>query len=88
MAVMGQTVVGIGTRKGLWLARSRDRVEWELEGPHFLMSEVLSILFDTRREQPRQPGAPPSGWISVLPMRIPLALPGSRRGSRRSPVTR
>ena len=45
---MSQTILGIGTRKGLWLARSADRVTWELEGPHFLMSEVLSLLFDTR----------------------------------------
>ncbi len=45
---MTETIVGIGTRKGLWLARSTDRASWELEGPHFLMSEVLSLLFDTR----------------------------------------
>lgn len=45
---MSQTILGIGTRKGLWLARSADRATWELEGPHFLMSEVLSLLFDTR----------------------------------------
>ena len=41
---MTETIVGIGTRKGLWLARSTDRASWELEGPHFLMSEVLSLL--------------------------------------------
>src|SRR5689334_18393990 len=50
---MSETVVGIGTRKGLWLARSADRREWSVEGPHFLMSEVLSLLFDTRRDVPR-----------------------------------
>ena len=48
MGDMGETVVGIGTRKGLWLARSEDRRTWRVEGPHFLMSEVLSLLFDTR----------------------------------------
>ncbi len=53
MGSVGETVVGIGTRKGLWLARSTDRREWRLEGPHFLMSEVLSVLFDTRQEPMR-----------------------------------
>ena len=52
-ATTGETIVGIGTRKGLWLARSDDRRTWTVEGPHFLMSEVLSLLFDTRRATPR-----------------------------------
>ena len=47
-AVAVETVVAIGTRKGLWVARSRDRREWSLEGPHFLMSEVASVALDTR----------------------------------------
>ena len=50
---MTRTIVGIGTRKGLWLARSTDRVSWDLDGPHFLMSEVLSLLFDTRAGRSR-----------------------------------
>ena len=50
---MTQTIVGIGTRKGLWLARSADRASWKLDGPHFLMSEVLSLLFDTRAGRSR-----------------------------------
>lgn len=45
---MAETIVAIGTRKGLWMARSADRQEWALEGPHFLMSEVASVAFDTR----------------------------------------
>ena len=50
---MTETVVAIGTRKGLWLARSTDRSEWALEGPTFLMSEVASVAFDTRAAVPR-----------------------------------
>ena len=50
---MAQTVVAIGTRKGLWLARSDDRRDWSVEGPHFLMSEVAAVTFDTRRGRPR-----------------------------------
>ena len=45
---MTQTLVAIGTRKGLWLARSTDRDTWSLDGPHFLMREVPSIGIDTR----------------------------------------
>lgn len=45
---MTQTLLAIGTRKGLWLARSDDRRTWTLDGPHFLMREVPSIGIDTR----------------------------------------
>ena len=50
---MTQTLVAIGTRKGLWLARSNDRTRWTLDGPHHLMREVPSIAIDTRGGQPR-----------------------------------
>jgi len=43
-----QTLLAIGTRKGLWLARSDDRSRWTLDGPHFLMSEIPSVCIDTR----------------------------------------
>lgn len=36
-------LIAIGTRKGLFLARSGDGREWSLEGPHFLMREVPAI---------------------------------------------
>jgi hypothetical protein len=35
------TLLMIGTRKGLFLARSDDRRSWALEGPVFPMIEVL-----------------------------------------------
>lgn len=41
-------LLAIGTRKGLWLARSDDRAEWRLDGPHFPMQEVPSCAIDTR----------------------------------------
>jgi photosystem II stability/assembly factor-like uncharacterized protein len=50
---MTQTVVAIGTRKGLWLAHSEDRSAWTLDGPHFLMAEIPSIGIDTRGGQAR-----------------------------------
>jgi hypothetical protein len=50
---MSETLVAIGTRKGLWLARSDDRDTWTMDGPHFLMREVPSIGIDTRSGTPR-----------------------------------
>ncbi len=51
---MGQVQVAIGTRKGLFLARSRDgRATWEIDGPHFTMEEVYSVGIDVRAERPR-----------------------------------
>lgn len=46
-------LLAIGTRKGLWLARSEDRATWTLDGPHRLMEEVASVAIDTRRATPR-----------------------------------
>ena len=38
-------VLAIGTRKGLFLARSADGAAWTVEGPEFLMREVPSVGF-------------------------------------------
>jgi hypothetical protein len=47
-------LLAIGTRKGLWLARSDDgRRTWAVEGPHFLMREVASVAIDVRDERAR-----------------------------------
>jgi photosystem II stability/assembly factor-like uncharacterized protein len=51
--VVSETVLMIGTRKGLWIARSRDRESWTLDGPDDVMGEVHSVAIDTRR-----PGSP------------------------------
>lgn len=50
---MTQTVLMIGTRKGLWFARSDDRSSWQLDGPDDLLSEVHAVAFDTRKPAPR-----------------------------------
>lgn len=50
----GVVALLIGTKKGLWVATSRDgRASWELSGPHFRTTEVPSVAIDTRRERPR-----------------------------------
>jgi hypothetical protein len=47
-------LLAIGTRKGLWLARSEDdRRTWSLDGPHLLAQEVAAVSVDTRRATPR-----------------------------------
>jgi photosystem II stability/assembly factor-like uncharacterized protein len=49
-----ETLLMIGTRKGLWLGRSgADRGQWTIEGPHFPMREIYSCLVDARGERPR-----------------------------------
>ena len=47
-------LLAIGTRKGLWLARSDDdRRTWALDGPHLLAQEVAAVSIDIRRPAPR-----------------------------------
>ncbi len=46
---MADTLLMLGTRKGLWMARSDDnRREWSVEGPHFLMNDVYGTAIDRR----------------------------------------
>jgi len=47
-------LLAIGTRKGLWLARSDDdRRTWTVDGPHLLAQEVAAVSVDTRGGSPR-----------------------------------
>jgi photosystem II stability/assembly factor-like uncharacterized protein len=47
-------LLAIGTRKGLWLARSRDgRGSWELSEPQFPMTDVHAVAIDTSGSSPR-----------------------------------
>jgi photosystem II stability/assembly factor-like uncharacterized protein len=47
-------LLAIGTRKGLFLARSDDgRATWQLDGPHFPSNDVYSVAIDTRRDPMR-----------------------------------
>jgi photosystem II stability/assembly factor-like uncharacterized protein len=49
-----EQLLAIGTRKGLFLARSGDdRATWELDGPHFPSNAVYSVAIDTRRQPVR-----------------------------------
>ena len=47
-------LLAIGTRKGVWLARSDDdRRTWTVDGPHLLAQEVAAVAVDVRRSPPR-----------------------------------
>jgi photosystem II stability/assembly factor-like uncharacterized protein len=46
-------LLAVGTRKGLWLGRSRADGPWEFTGPHHPMTGVYSVAIDTRRAAPR-----------------------------------
>lgn len=52
-------LLAIGTNKGLFLAHSDDRRQWELTGPHFVagaefpLTEVYALAIDTRPATPR-----------------------------------
>jgi hypothetical protein len=46
-------LLAIGTRKGLWLATSDDRVSWAVTGPHHPMTDVYAVAIDTRGATPR-----------------------------------
>ena len=50
---MPEVLLAIGTRKGLWLARSEDRRSWRLEEPRLLATEVPAVALDTREGTPR-----------------------------------
>jgi photosystem II stability/assembly factor-like uncharacterized protein len=47
-------LLAVGTRKGLFLARSDDgRRTWSIDGPHLLAQEVAAVSIDTRSGTPR-----------------------------------
>lgn len=49
-----EVLLAIGTRKGLWLARSGDgRSSWEVSGPQFPIADVKAVAIDTRGSTPR-----------------------------------
>ena len=85
---MTDYLLAIGTRKGLFIGRSADRVSWGVERADIGMNEVYAVGIDTRRGTPRLlAGATSQHWgPSVLyaddlgatwqePDRAPVAFP-------------
>ena len=61
---MSETVLMVGTRKGLWIGTSDEaRERWRFTGPHFDMEEVYSCLIDTRHDPPRLYAGASSSWL-------------------------
>ena len=87
---MADTLVMVGTRKGLWIGRSDEaRRDWSWTGPHFAMEEVYSCLVDTRGDRPRLLAGASSSWLGPAG----LALRRPRRdlagdAERRRPLPR
>jgi hypothetical protein len=50
---MTDVLLAIGTQKGLFLARSSDRRDWQLSDIQFLMNSVYAVAIDTRGDRPR-----------------------------------
>src|SRR5918997_759743 len=51
---MPESVVLVGTRKGLWIGRSdSERQHWSWDPPQFLMQEIYATCIDTRGEKQR-----------------------------------
>ena len=49
-------LLAIGTRKGLWFARSDDdRRTWAVDGPHLLAQEVAAVCVPEGRPRPPRP---------------------------------
>jgi photosystem II stability/assembly factor-like uncharacterized protein len=60
---MADTILMVGTRKGLWVGRSDERrTDWSWSGPHFDMTEVYSCMVDTRGDRPRLFAGSSSPW--------------------------
>jgi photosystem II stability/assembly factor-like uncharacterized protein len=59
-----QTLLMVGTRKGLWVGHSdAARADWTWTGPHFDMEEVYSCMVDTRGDHPRLLAGASSMWL-------------------------
>ncbi|GAA2095891.1 exo-alpha-sialidase [Microlunatus panaciterrae] len=51
---MSESIILVGTRKGLWIGRSdAERRQWEWSEPEFLMQGIYATCIDTRGPAPR-----------------------------------
>jgi photosystem II stability/assembly factor-like uncharacterized protein len=62
-----QTVLLVGTRKGLWIGQSDEaRTDWSWTGPHFDMTEVYSAMVDRRGGRTRLLVGTSSPWTGPV----------------------
>ncbi|OGS50207.1 MAG: hypothetical protein A3K65_09785 [Euryarchaeota archaeon RBG_16_68_12] len=62
----GETVVVVGTRKGLFLFHSRDRKKWASRGPYFKGETVRHALLDPRDGKTLLAGVTSEHWGAVV----------------------
>lgn len=62
----GETVVVVGTRKGLFLFHSRDRKRWRSRGPYFEGGEVRHAVLDPRDGRTVYAGIGSEHWGAVV----------------------
>jgi len=58
-AKKGDTVVTVGTRKGLFILHSKDRKRWQKRGPYFEGVEIRHAILD-----PTEDPALRGGWLT------------------------
>lgn len=63
MSTTAETVLLVGTRKGMWIGRSDDRREWGFTGPHHDMEEVYAVGVDSRGGRTRLFAGASSSWL-------------------------
>src|SRR3990170_3610915 len=62
----GDTVVLVGTRKGLFLFHSRDRRRWQSRGPYFEGQTIRHAILDPRDGKTVYAGATSEHWGSTV----------------------
>src|SRR3990172_5636963 len=62
----GETVLMVGTRKGLWIYHSKDRKKWTTRGPYLEGSEVHHAILDPHDHKTIHAGANHYQWGPVI----------------------
>src|SRR5205823_12552767 len=62
----GETLVAVGTRKGLFLFHSRDRKRWSSRGPYFEGNEIRHAFLDPADGKTIYAGATSEHWGPIV----------------------
>src|SRR5437867_11332551 len=75
----GETLVVVGTRKGLFLFHSRDRKRWSSRGPYFEGNEIRHAILDPSDGKTVYAAATSEHWRPIV------ARPKHPAGQRTTP---
>ena len=71
---MADTILMVGTRKGLWIGRSDERrADWTWSGPHFDMTEVPPVVSVTSPVVPPVEEVSPPASVAALVLSVPTS---------------